>query len=113
MDASNIATIVISLIASITAVATNRSANKATRANAELESKTTIEADAYNRARKFDTDTIARQGEEIRELRETNEKQEEEIRTSKVRFEEEIEKLRKRIKDLEDELHTLNGGGHA
>ncbi len=110
MDASNIATIVISLIASITAVATNRAANKAASENARVN----VEAEAYNRARKYDTDTIAHQGDEIKELRATVEKQNEEIITSKKRFEEENSKLRKRIEDLENELHTLhNGGGNV
>lgn len=100
MDTSNIVTLVISLIASVTAVATNKAANKAATRNTEVESRTTIEADAYTRARKFDTDTIARQDGELKELRETNEKQEEEIKN-----------LRKRVEDLENELHNRPPGG--
>jgi septal ring factor EnvC (AmiA/AmiB activator) len=109
MDASNIATIVISLIASATAVWTNKNANKAATQNA----KVNVEAEAYNRARKYDTDTIAHQGDEIKELREANAKLEEEVRTSKARFEEESAKMRKRIDDLERQLRGGTRDYHA
>lgn len=75
MDAANVVSLVIALIAAASAYASQRAsarANKAARiesARIELESsRVGMEKSAYERARSFDTETIARQHKRISEL---------------------------------------------
>ena len=56
-------------IAAGSAYLSNRSANKATTTNTVVGSRLDAEKEAYERARKFDLETIQRQDAEIRELR--------------------------------------------
>lgn len=60
-----------------------------------------MEAEAYDRARKLDTETISRQDKEIEELREEHKACAQEIRELKTKYEAEILTLRARITRLE------------
>jgi hypothetical protein len=66
LDPLNIGAILIAVIAALTSWATQRSSAK----TAILNEKAKAEAEAYGRAVKMDSDTIARQDKEILELRE-------------------------------------------
>lgn len=76
MDATSAASIIVAIIAAAAAIASQRSAAKAAKVNSETQLATvkmTNEAEAakggYERARKFDVETIERQDAEILELR--------------------------------------------
>lgn len=108
MDAVNIATIVVALIAAAGAWASQRAAAKAAVQNTVVGGRVNMENEAYERARAFDTETIARQNHEIEELRKDSaelRKQHEacatEIYDMKARHEVEITMLRNRISRLE------------
>lgn len=75
MDATNLASIAVAVIAALAAIASQRSASRASTAGSRLDA----EREAYERARKFDTDTIARQAQELKELREEKEELEEQV----------------------------------
>lgn len=59
-----IAAIIVSVIGALASIASSKSASKGSTAAAQVQAET----EAYNRARKFDTDTITRQKEMIDEL---------------------------------------------
>ena len=86
LDPLNIGAICIAFIAALGTWATQRTSAKAAIVN----EKAKAEAEAYSRAVKMDSDTIARQDKEILELREDN------------------DSLRKRIRELEKD----NGEQH-
>lgn len=90
MDAVNVASIIVAIIAALSAYASQRSAERATATNANVTSRVEMEKEAYERARSYDTETIRRQDEELDELREDNKK----LRA-------EVEALRKRVVRLE------------
>lgn len=69
MEAAVIASILVSLIAAVSGYASQRAAAKASNQNASTSSRTEMEKEAYERARSFDTATIARQDAELIELR--------------------------------------------
>lgn len=78
MNAGNWAAVICSAFAMFGVWASSRNARKATEKNAvvvsatELEkARATAESEAYNRARKFDVETIERQDKELDELRQT------------------------------------------
>lgn len=73
MDATNIATIFVATIAALSAYASQRAAARAAVLNTSTTSRVDMEREAYERARKFDIDTIERQDREIAELRGENE----------------------------------------
>lgn len=75
MDATNVASLVVAAIAALAAVASQRSASKASTISA----KTAAEEDAYNRARAFDLETIARLEREVNEERARNKDLEEQV----------------------------------
>lgn len=79
LDPLNIGAIMIAIIAALGTWASQRSSAKA----AVLNEKAKAEAEAYSRAVKMDSDTIARQDKEIQELRDDN------------------DSLRKRVRELE------------
>lgn len=81
LDPLNIGAICIAVIAALGTWATQRTSARAAIVN----EKAKAEAEAYSRAVKMDSETIARQDEEILELRERN------------------DALRKRLKELEKE----------
>lgn len=66
---ANFVSIVVVVISGFFALASSRSASKATRYHDETNYRLEMERDAYDRARKLDTDTITRQGAEIELLR--------------------------------------------
>lgn len=69
MDAVQVASIIVGAIAAASAYASQRAAARASTINTNTSSRVEMEKDAYDRARKFDTDTITRQDVEIDELR--------------------------------------------
>jgi TolA-binding protein len=94
MDAINWSGVVVALIGIVTAWLSARSARKAAEssANASIsKEKVKAEAEAYDRARKMDVQTIERQDGEIREL------------------EEEVSSLKTKVKDLEHQNELLRG----
>lgn len=75
MDGGNIASILAAIVAALSAWAVSRSATKGANKAKEIEAQTTresarsnAESEAYERARAFDTETIARQATQIQEL---------------------------------------------
>lgn len=75
MDATNVVALVVAIIAAISAFASQRASAKAAKAarieTARIElqnSRVDMEKNAYERARAFDTETIARQNKRISEL---------------------------------------------
>lgn len=72
MDAGSIVTIIVAIIAAASAIASQRAAARASTMNTNTTSRVDMEKDAYERARKFDTETIERQDAEILELRADN-----------------------------------------
>lgn len=75
MDATNLASLIVACIAALTAIASQRSASKASVVN----SRTAAEEEAFNRARKMDVDTIDRLDKENKELREREKELEEQV----------------------------------
>lgn len=75
VDATNIASVVVASIAALTAVASQRSASRASTVNA----RTAAEEEAFNRARKMDIETIERLDKENKELREREKELEEQV----------------------------------
>ena len=69
MDYAALATIIVAAIAGVSALASQRAAARASTMNTQTTSRVDMEREAYERARAFDTETIARQDREIAELR--------------------------------------------
>lgn len=90
MDPVNIATIFVALVAAFSAYASQRAAAKASTSNTTTVSRVDMEKEAYDRARSYDTETIRRQDEEIKELRDDN-----------ARLHAEVKSLRERIARIE------------
>jgi chromosome segregation ATPase len=63
-----VSAVVVSLIAAIVGWLTNRASNKANTTNVTTSSRVEMEKEAYERARKLDTETIQRQDSELNEL---------------------------------------------
>lgn len=63
------ATVLVATIAALSAWAAQRAAARASVLNTSNTNRTDMEKEAYERARAFDTGTIARQDAEIAELR--------------------------------------------
>lgn len=100
MDSTNIAGLAVSLIATFVGYMSARSANKASNRNTELSARFSMEDKAYERARKFDTDTIERQDEEIQELRAMNQKLETEVH--------ELKEANSKLSDVQAKNEALN-----
>lgn len=60
--------LIVSLIAAIVGWLTNRASNKASVTNVTTSSRVEMEKEAYERARKMDTETINRQDAELKDL---------------------------------------------
>lgn len=105
MDAINIISLAIpSAIAALGAWAASRASAKAAAKNSQTTSRTEMEKEAYDRARKYDTETIARQDAEIAEVREQNQFLNNDIKllTSENReLREEVAMLRRRLVRIE------------
>lgn len=91
MSAAEIASILVAVVAALGAWAAQRTASKTAKINTQVSGRLEAERGAYERARKFDTETIKRQDEEIKQLRELND----ELRLD-------LETAMDRIKHLED-----------
>lgn len=100
MDAVNLATVIVAIIAAAGAWASQRAAAKAASNNTLVGGRVDMEKEAYNRARVFDTETINRQNKEIDDLRIDHNACLIKIRSQ----EEEIRVLRTRIARLEQDL---------
>ncbi len=113
---TNIASFIVSVVTGLAAYAAARSANKATVRNAEINSRTTMEEEAYDRARKFDTETIKRQDEELIEVREVNKKlsieiaELQEANRKLAHVQSENENLKDEIKNLNKRIERLENG---
>ena len=84
MDPINVGSIIVGLIAAVSAYASQRAASKASIVNTTVESRIQMENEAYERARAFDTETIRRQDEEIKELRGIIKHLEQKVRSLRV-----------------------------
>lgn len=101
MDAVNIATIVVALIAAAGAELSRRAAAKAARENTLVGGRVDMEKEAYDRARKFDTETIERQDAELDEIRMVHAQCIAKISEMETKHATEIRMLRARILRLE------------
>ena len=72
MDPGQIITALVAIIATGSAYASQRAAARASTMNTITTSRVDMEKEAYDRARKFDIETIERQDAEIEELRRDN-----------------------------------------
>lgn len=70
IDPAVFASIIVVIISGLSAYASQRAASRATRLNTDATNRTDMEKEAYERARKFDVETITRQDTNIDELRE-------------------------------------------
>lgn len=98
MGPADFATILVSLIAAVVAVATNRSSNKASSVNVSTSGRVEMEKEAYERARKLDTDTIERQDREVHEALDKNDKLEarlETVQTQNIKLNEDVARISK------------------
>lgn len=68
MDPAQIASIIVSVIAASAAYASGRANAKASKTNTSASNRVEMEKEAYERARKLDTETIERQDKEFHEL---------------------------------------------
>lgn len=105
MDASfvtAVASIIVGSVAAIAGFAAQRSAAKATVQTTNISTQAQALDQAYERARKFDLETITRQDEEIDELRATNTSQSHSIR-----------KLRENDRKQQKEIRELNEANEA
>lgn len=100
MDSTNLASLIVSLIAALGAIAAGRSASKAQVRTAEVQSRTSAETEAYNRARNMDVATITRQDNEIAALREAN-KIMNQVLMENDDLKAEVARLRRRVRRLE------------
>lgn len=99
LDTGDVTSIIVVLVTVIGGYLANRASSKAQI----ITSRTTAEEEAFVRARKFDTDTIARQDAEIEELREQNRLQKEELDLLRPLVHE-VKFLRSRVSRLEAAL---------
>ncbi len=88
-----IASVIVAIIAAASAIAAQRAAAKASVTNTQVSSRTDMEKEAYERARRMDVETIERQDEELKEARAKIEK-----------LEAEVADLKKRLSSVEHEL---------
>lgn len=102
------------LIAALTSWASQRSAAKAAKFNADASKATEkekLEAESYNRARTMDLKTIERQDQEIEELKEDLadlKKELVEVRVDNQRLHQENLALRRRVTVLESERNETH-----
>lgn len=116
MDWGNWVTILVAVIAALSAYASQRAAAKASNLNTTTTSRVDMEKEAYDRARKFDIETIERQDAEIAELRQDNKDLHEKIdvarseaRAARQEAREahaEADALRRELDDLRRQQHS-------
>lgn len=110
--ASILAIAIPSAIAAFGAWAASRASAKAATKNSQTTSRTEMEKEAYDRARKYDTDTIARQDAEIAEVREQNVFLNRDIKiltNENSELREEVAMLRRRLVRVERGLSPSEG----
>ena len=120
MDVANIVTVIVAIIAAGSAYASQRAAARASTLNTSTTTRVDMEKEAYDRARKFDIETIQRQDAEILELRHELETAHEKIDVARAEARKarsevremriDKDKLRDRVNDLETELRRYQGG---
>lgn len=81
MRPDSIASILVAFIAAAFAYASSRSATKSSKMHDASNFRLEMEKDAYERARALDTETIARQSAEIKDLREDNRRLDDRVNT--------------------------------
>lgn len=99
LDGANWATIIVAIVAFISAIFSGRAASNASK----YSTRTTAETEAYNRARKMDVETIERQDKEIEELQQKVK----ELKVSEQRLNEDNDRLRGRVSRLERKLQEI------
>lgn len=102
MDLTNVASILVALIAAFGAWAAQKSAAKANKTNTQVSGRLEAEREAYERARAFDLRTIERQDQELRELRDKYAQLEDELSSAKQRI---AYLENEKIPTLERQLH--------
>lgn len=96
MDAAVVASIIVSAIAALATWLASRQSTKAAMTNTVTSSRVEMEKEAYERARKLDTDTIIRQDAELKELEEKYDKLEgraNTLQTANLQLYEDIERI--------------------
>lgn len=78
-DWGDLVTLAVAAIAALSAYASQRAASKASMLNVSTTTRVDMEKEAYDRARKFDIETIERQDAEIAELRRDNQELHEKV----------------------------------
>lgn len=121
MDWANVVTVFVAIIAAGSAYASQRAAARASQLNTQTTSRVDMEKEAYDRARKFDIETIERQDAEIAELRRDLTTAEEKIdvaRSEARQARSEVRTMRIEKDKLRDEVAALrrqlsDGGPHS
>lgn len=118
MDGGNIASILAALVAALSAWAVSRSATKGAEKTKEIEAqttretaRTTAESEAYERARAFDTETIARQERKIDSLEEALGQRESElgqVRTDNGLLHADVRMVTQENRELQTELSSAH-----
>lgn len=113
MDWGSVITITVAVIAAASAYASQRAASRASTMNTKTVSRVDMEKEAYERARKFDIETIKRQDEEILELRADNQQLHEKIDVARAEARaarREVREVRIENEKLRTELDSLRTG---
>lgn len=98
---TQVGAIVVALIAAAAAIAAQRAAAKATLSGTIVTSRTNMETEAYERARRMDVETIERQDEELIEAR----REIADLKTEVAKLREEMAEMRRRQSSIENEVH--------
>jgi septal ring factor EnvC (AmiA/AmiB activator) len=110
MDGASWAVVIVGAISLVSAFLSGRAAKTAARHTSDasvMNSRTQAETEAYNRARKMDTETIERQAKEIEQIRANSENLREKLRELKEdneRLHEDNDRLRRRVTRLEQQV---------
>ena len=104
--ATAISSIIVAVVAGLAGWAAQRASAKANLSTSRLD----LEREAYERARSYDTETIARQDREIEELRARVLEQDKKIRQLQEQNDEELNDLRARNRDLQSRIFLLERG---
>lgn len=98
MNGVVIASVIVSAIAAVGGWLSARESRKASNTNSVTSGRVEMEKEAYERARKLDTDTIQRQEEELDDLRSRNDRLQERVelvQTQNLQLNEEIARISK------------------
>ena len=105
MEPGNWAAIFIATVAAIGSWLSHKASSHASIRNSDNESRVEMEKEAYERARKLDTETITRQDDEMSELRTENLQ----LRKDNEALHAEIRELKARIINLERRVLSVEG----